>query len=219
MMITKKYVLEKITGLRNDIIEISGIIRSMLNELSDTLKCRNISGKDKLIDFDTKIKKMHEVIEESNIKIVAEYDLEENDIRLIIGRMRIISNFEKISYNVIRIFEIFTEDGKLICDETFVKMMGSIIEMFDKAFIGFTYMEIDKCSEVISDDRELDKMKYQKIEEMIERMKKDKNLIMYGVNFSEIVNTLERIGDYLTNVSEDIIYIFAGIDVRHNDVD
>jgi len=217
MKMTKKYVNEKISSLRNNIIESCGIIRNMLIILEETVKRQSSFPTSDLLGFEIKITEMKKTVNDANTHIISDIELKDDDIRLIIGGMRLISNLENITNNIINIFQICEKKEKNTeFDAHIAELTTNILEVFDKIFIAFTYREIDNCYEVIKEDEKIDIFRNDKNDKIIDIIQNDKNIINYGIDFTEIMIMLERIGDYIVNISEDIIYIFAGIDVRYS---
>jgi phosphate transport system protein len=216
MVLTKKYILEKINARRNDIIEVSGLIRKMLLISDKSIKKGGLFPLEELTINQNKVVELRKRLDDENVRLVTEADINKEDLRLIIGGMRMISNLEKIGKNTLRIAEIFRDSD--ICKKTNIvlsDMTGIIFMMFDGVFVGFIYREMENCYNAIKEDVTLDGMKSEKTRIMIDIMMKEKELMSAGVNMTDVISSLERIGDYIVNIAEDIVFIFSGEDIRY----
>ncbi|OHD22609.1 MAG: hypothetical protein A2Y34_07530 [Spirochaetes bacterium GWC1_27_15] len=203
-----KYITQQINSLRNDIIEVSGLVRNMLTIIDQNLKTHTKIPFNDLLKVNKRVEKIYFLIKEENLDIIAELKLADADIRLIIGGTKLILNYLYISNKLISISKNERLDFSNY-NIVFIKMIGIIIDMFDKLFIAFTYREIDKCYEVIADDKNLDDIKNEKYSIIIEEMMKNESLVPIGIELIELISSMERIGDYLKNISENIVYIFT----------
>jgi phosphate transport system protein len=216
MVLTKRYIIDKINARRNDIIEISGLVRKMLIICDKSIRRKENFKMDELIQISDKVKEFRKKLDDENVKLVIDRDLHEEDLRLIIGGMRMVSNLDKIGRNIVQVTEICKENNLIDEYDSFLTtMMGKIFVMFDGAFVGFIYREIDNCYEAIKEDLDLDGLKVEKTGKITEIMMESNDLIVYGMNIIEIISSLERIGDYIVNIAEDIVYIYSGEDIRY----
>nr|HPO50744.1 PhoU domain-containing protein [Spirochaetota bacterium] len=81
---------------------------------------------------------------------------------------------------------------------------------------GFTYSEIDKCSEVICDDKTVDDLRTKNKSVILDKMMRNDDFISKGINLITQTESLERIGDYIVSMSQDIAYILSGKDTRYS---
>ncbi|MDN6193833.1 MAG: phosphate transport system regulatory protein PhoU, partial [Alkalibacterium sp.] len=71
-------------------------------------------------------------------------------------------------------------------------------------------------------DNEIDQMAFEIHKQTLEEMKKDSELVLGATNYILVAGNLERIGDYVTNVCEWIIYLESGKIIElntHNTLD
>ena len=215
MVMTKKYMLDTINSRRNDLIEISGFIRKMLSIMDKSIKNRDEFPVERLREISSRVKNMRAVLDEEDIDLVTKNDIEEEDLRLIVGSMRLVSNLDKIARNIVQITGICNSMVLRNEYDSLTKMVNIIFTMFDGAFVGFIYREMENCNEVIKEDLVLDEMKSSLTKKIYDMMSSNGELIVYGMKMTEIISSLERIGDYLVNIAEDIVFIFSGEDIRY----
>jgi phosphate transport system protein len=69
---------------------------------------------------------------------------------------------------------------------------------------------------VLESDNEVDAMRDAVYNEMVSIMQTDPNLVTAAIDMIFVARNLERIGDHATNIAEDVVFMFQGVDVRHN---
>ncbi|HPO49987.1 MAG TPA: hypothetical protein PLO89_06635, partial [Spirochaetota bacterium] len=98
----KNNVAEHINLLRNNIIDIWGEARNMFVLLENFLAASDKIDIESLEKINKKIKRRLFLFDEENAKIITDTKLEDNDIRFILGGMRLVSDFERISLKIIK---------------------------------------------------------------------------------------------------------------------
>lgn len=212
----KNNVAEHINLLRNNIIDIWGETRNMFVLLENFLAASDKIDIEALKKINKKIKRQLFLFDEENAEIITDTKLEDNDIRFILGGMRLVSDFERISLKIIKfscLYNSITYSGEL---SPLVEIINFLTTMFDKLFIGFTYSEIDKCYEVIDDDKTIDDLRTKNKNVILDKMMKNEDFISKGINLITQTESLERIGDYIVSISQDIAYILSGKDTRYS---
>jgi phosphate transport system protein len=71
------------------------------------------------------------------------------------------------------------------------------------------------ANSVRSRDKQLDEMNRNANKKLTERMMADSEQLRGYFNLILISRSLERVGDYATNISEDAVYAAAAEDIRH----
>ena len=88
--------------------------------------------------------------------------------------------------------------------------------MFRKSIKSLIELDSNLAAEVCKEDFEVDTLNRQAYKTIYEKAKKDPERIEVLVHYLSVSRQLERIADYATNISEDIIYMIDGKIVRHS---
>ena len=77
-------------------------------------------------------------------------------------------------------------------------------------------VEEDGAVEVVRTDKRVDQQYASALRELITYMMEDPRSIGQAINILWILRAIERIGDHARNISEQVIYLVSGTDVRHS---
>src|SRR5690606_14205834 len=98
---------------------------------------------------------------------------------------------------------------------------NGVHKMIHDALDAFARLDVELAVKVLSDDKEIDREYGTALREMMTYMMEDPRSITRIMRIIWVLRSLERIGDHARNISEQVIYLVKGKDVRHisvNDV-
>lgn len=98
-----------------------------------------------------------------------------------------------------------------------VKQMGELAqEMITDVIQAFVKGDVRAARKIADRDNELDALQQQIYGIAAQTMEFDTEVIIGGINYIGVANNLERIGDYVTNICERIVYLNSGDIVELN---
>jgi phosphate transport system protein len=74
----------------------------------------------------------------------------------------------------------------------------------------------DLARSVLLADDEVDRLRDAVYQELLTFMQAESTTVPRAVDLMFIAHDLERIADHATNISEDVLFLVKGIDVRHH---
>ena len=93
------------------------------------------------------------------------------------------------------------------------------ILMLRKALDAFARLDLSASGEVVRQDQLVDEEFRSVIRQLITFMMEDPRTISASIEILFIAKAIERIGDHAKNISEYVIYMVKGKDVRHVSVE
>lgn len=144
------------------------------------------------------------------------------DFRLIAFTLKVNADFERIADHAVSIAKITEALGKLNTDRTTARWPTALIELAERVPMACHELlrsvldeSADKSRQLIAEDRVLDRLDKQVFRECVELM--DKQIIgsETGMLIHRLSRELERVGDLLVNVAEDVVFLATGEIVRH----
>ncbi|MGX7109181.1 phosphate signaling complex protein PhoU [Facklamia miroungae] len=175
-----------------------------------------------LKEADQKINQLANEIEKEAYRLIALQQPVAEDLRLIFTVMSISVDLERIgdhavliAKNVNRATEESEKDQALT--EIINKMAKMVFEMINDVLEAFSERDPIKAREIADRDELVDACLKQLYNESALRMEKNREVVNTGINYLAIGNSIERIGDYVTNICERIVYLKEAeiVDLNH----
>jgi len=96
------------------------------------------------------------------------------------------------------------------------RMSQLVINMVSDAVSAFLVGDTTTAREILLRDDDVDAMKEQVIQDLMDYMISDPRAIKPGLQLVLTARNLERIADHATNIAEDCVYLVESKDVRHH---
>ncbi len=179
---------------------------SSLESLNSELACEVIE-KDKIINA------FHREIEGSIVDILAKRQPVAVDLRHLLAAIKISTELERIGDYAANIAKRVTRlSNDLFRDpmELIIEMATICQEMLIRAIEAFLSLDTKKASDVWDRDQDVDRKFARMMTQIRVKMQEKSEAIDNMTQLIFIGRCCERIGDHITNIAEDIIYIATG---------
>jgi phosphate transport system protein len=209
---------QELGGLKEHLLRMAGFAeQSVAQALKALVQRDNLLAK-KVDDDDGVLDKLEIEIDDRCIKLLALRQPTATDLRFITMAMKICSELERIGDQAVNIAHRAEELNK----EPLLKPLVDIPRMAEHAqgmihdaLDAFVYAKPDVARAVINRDTKVDLLNRQLHRELTSFMIEDPHTITRCLNLMSIAHNLERIADHATNIAEDIVYLYEGRDIRH----
>jgi phosphate transport system protein len=207
--------LEKeIKEIKDEIINESSICIEMLHKAIRALMTFDKELCKQVIETDNKVDELEIEIENKVIRVIALYQPEAEMLRTAIMAVKINKDFERIGDHAVNIASNVLKSidlGKVEIPEEVTKIFNLLTVMTNKTIRAFVDRDSNIAEEVISMDKEIDNYRDIGVRKAIETSSNMEEVILKLLVFKD----LERVGDLLTNIAEDIVYIVEGRIIEH----
>lgn len=207
----------EVNQIEEDLVNIASLITEMLYESVKGFKEMDTKKCEKVIKNDEKVDQMEIAIESKIIKAIALYQPEGEILRKLVMAIKMNKDFERMgdhSVNIASNTLKSTKLGKIEVPEEIDAIFTTLTIMINKTVRAFIDRNSEMAKEVITMDKEVDALRDRGIRKVIEITKAggevEKALLLI-LTFKD----LERIGDLLTNICEDTVYIIEGEIIEH----
>lgn len=207
---------------QNMLSEQSILVIEQLYQAMDAFNKIDSQIVNKLKEEDSYVNQLTNAIEREAYRLIALQQPVAEDLRLIFSVMNVSLDLERIgdhavliAKNILRSAEEGTEKIEPLAE--IINGMAAITqEMLTKTIDAFNERDTDRARAIAAEDEKVDAKLKELYHETSRIMEKDRDNIHFGINYIAIGNSLERIGDYITNICERIIYLESAIIVDLN---
>lgn len=161
---------------------------------------------------DANVNRLATEIEKEAYRLIALQQPVAEDLRLIFSVINISSDLERIGDHAVSIAKnIERVEGEVEKVDSLVGIINEMaqlaLEMMDQVMGAFVTRDKVQARSIAEKDEHLDANLKKLYKQSAARMENDRDIINSGINYLSIGNSLERIGDYVTNICERIIYL------------
>ena len=221
-----KKLEEDLADLRRLVIEMGNLTEEMVVK---SIKAVDVADRDELISAvmkdEERLDQMQLDIDKEAIRLLTVYSPVAGDLRFVMSVSRITAELERIGDHSTNMCEnIQLMASKAITEvEPEVQQMGSIVnEMVSDALNAFLHSDHRKARSTIAKDDLVDSINDQIVEELlsdelVKEVLAGNRDIAGALSQMLIARSLERIADQATNISEEVVYMVKGDDIRHEE--
>jgi phosphate transport system protein len=141
------------------------------------------------------------------------------DLRVIVAAIKVNADLERVGDLAVNIAEAarrYLEGGQIGEQEILPRMADVAQAMLQWSLDAFVTGNIGLAQSVLERDDLLDSLRDQAFRRLADAMARNPPLVSSILELILIARHLERIGDHATNIAEDVFFVVAGEDVRHN---
>lgn len=210
----RKIFDEKLAEIHRDLLQLGIMVNRAIYNSVKAFVTKDIHLADEIIKNDLFINQKENEIDKKCTEIIALQQPLASDLRRVIAVIRASSNLERMGDHAQNIAEatINLKDEKHIPKlETLFKSMGDkVIQMSADIIDAFVDFNVEAAQEIARRDEEIDNSYNLFRLTAIDIMKEDPSTVFAASDYSFIGRDLERIGDYITNIAEGIVYLDSG---------
>ncbi len=196
--------------LKKSIIEMASVVEQALAVVSS----KDLTNQE-IDEFENKINQFHTEIDDQCFKYLALIRPVASDLRTTIAIMKMNNELERIGDEVVNIkrYINYTQTKDV---PQLRHMINEVNKMVKNAMDSFVTKNIKLALNVIQNDQVVNDLNRSIIQTFFEGVKDQKFSATDGLHFVLVAKGLERIGDHATNISEDVVFLVSGNDIRHS---
>ena len=216
---SKRYDAELET-VRSRVLQMGGLVETQITAAIEALSTGNIQLAEQTIENDHRVNALEVQIDEDCAHIIARRQPAAQDLRMLVTVIKMITDLERIGDEAEKIARmtklIYSAERLLLPRFGEIKVAAGIaLEMLKKALDAFARVDISEAAAVVRQDRLLDEQFRGIMRQLITFMMEDPRTISTSIEILFVAKALERIGDHSKNMSEYVVYLVKGKDVRH----
>nr|WP_221794423.1 phosphate signaling complex protein PhoU [Oceanobacter mangrovi] len=208
-------------AIRSQMMEMGGLVERQVASAIDAITTGDTSPADEIIRREDDVDKMEVQIDRECTQILVRRQPAASDLRMVLAVSRVVRDLERIGDEATKIAVHALEvngNSSGYCQQSIRYMGVEIGKMISGALDAFARCDVDGALDVVRNDKLVDQQYSAALRELITYMMEDPRSITQAINILWILRAIERIGDHARNISEQVIYVVSGADVRHSSI-
>ncbi|MBI3901658.1 MAG: phosphate signaling complex protein PhoU [Nitrosomonadales bacterium] len=217
---TSKRFDDELDAVRACVLQMGELVENQIRQAIEGLASGDMELMSRVIAEDHRVNAMEVDIDERCNAIIARRQPAANDLRLVIMVVKTITDLERIGDEAKKIAYM----GKSLAQRKRIGLPRSreirratrlALEMLRKSLDAFEHLDISTVAQVVRQDEQVDNEFRAIMRFLITFMMEDPRTISTALEILFIAKAIERIGDHAKNMSEYVVYMVKGRDVRH----
>jgi len=180
----------------------------------------DIALADQVIADDHRVNALEVGIDDDCTHIIAKRQPTASDLRMVMAVVKTITDLERIgdeAQKIARMAKQLHQAGARINHQLAdIRYACNItLEMLKSSLDSFARLDVSGAAKVVRQDEEVDERFRAILRQLMTFMMEDPRTISASIDILFIAKAIERIGDHAKNMSEYVVYLVKGKDVRH----
>ncbi len=215
----KRHLEELEDELKYRLLHMGSLVEEMIHIAVTSLLERTPAELAQVHEREKQVNLLHIEVDDRCFKLLALYQPTADDLRFIMGAVKINADLERIGDQAVNISQstaILLEQPQLKRRLFDIPRMAELAKkMLKDALDAYVKRDVELARSVVERDAEEDKLKSESFHELMQLMQDDSSSIQRALGLILISRNLERIADHATNIAEDVIFMVLGKDIRH----
>ncbi len=213
----------ELEAIRKRLLEMGGLVAQQLTRAIEGLGTGNHELLEQVIADDRKVNDEEVALDDACIQVIARHAPAAGDLRMVMTMIQMITDLERIGDEAKKIAkagrQIIDSDAAFVPKVELRHVSTMVVEMLQGALDAFARMDPTASPEIVRRDKEVDAIFKGIMRQLITYMMEDPRVITRSLDVLFIAKSIERIGDHTKNLSEYVVYMVKGRDVRHEGVE
>ena len=212
---------ENLEDVNAKFMAMGGLVEQQVANAIHALLDTNLDLAIKVQEEDHNVNQHERDIDEALTLILARRHPAASDLRMVLAMSKANTDLERIgdeAAKIARIAQALSEDGESPRGYMETRHIGNQVRiMIREALDAFARLDAEAALHVMRADADIDREYSSAMRALMTYMIEDPRHISRVINVMWVLRSLERIGDHARNISEQVIYMVKGLDVRHTD--
>lgn len=213
---------QDLSELRSHLLQMGGLVERQLADAVEALISSDSQLAETVRVREDEVDSMELTIDEECTQIIARRQPAASDLRLVISIIKMVGDIERIGDEARKIAKMaikLTEEGKSPRGYVEVRHISShVLQMVNGALDAFARFDAEMALSIIREDKAVDTEYKSALRSLMTYMMEDPRSISQVYNVIWVLRALERVGDHASNISEHVVYMVKGKDIRHMNI-
>lgn len=217
---TSKQFDAELEAVRAQVLQMGGLVESQIRFAIEALVSGDVPLMNRVINNDHRVNALEVEIDERCNQIIALRQPAAGDLRMVMTVIKTITDLERIgdeAEKIARMGKLLSQRKSLILPSyTEIKHAAELaLDMLRKSLDAFARLDLAYAAQVVRQDELVDEEFRTIMRYLITFMMEDPRTISTALEILFVAKAIERIGDHAKNMSEYVVYMVKGKDVRH----
>ncbi|MBO6350767.1 phosphate signaling complex protein PhoU [Enterococcus casseliflavus] len=205
---------EELLNLHNQFYEMGMLVSSAIHKSVRAYVRHDKEIAHEVIENDLAINNMEVRLEKKSFEMIALQQPVTTDLRMIITVMKASSDLERMGDHAVSIakstIRVKGETRIAEIEKEISDMSDYVKKMVDNVLVAYVKTDQDDARMIAQMDDRVNEYYKDIYYKTIESMKENPETVVSGTDYLSVAQYLERIGDYVTNICEWIVYLATG---------
>ncbi|MEO0749044.1 MAG: phosphate signaling complex protein PhoU [Pseudomonadota bacterium] len=201
-------------ALKAQIMKMGGLVEDAILKAATSLEKRDEEMAEEVTRADAAIDQLEELINTEVARVIAMRQPIAVDLRIILTALKVSSNLERIgdyAKNMAKRTTVLAGMQQVNGSAASIRRMAKEVErMLKDALDAYIQRDVDLAHDVILRDADVDQMYNALFREFLTFMMEDPRNITACMHLHFIAKNTERMGDHVTNIAEQVVYLVTG---------
>ncbi|WIM06926.1 MAG: phosphate signaling complex protein PhoU [Candidatus Nitricoxidivorans perseverans] len=206
-------------NIRTRVLQMGGMVEQQIVRAMEALDSGDLLLADQVIDNDQTVNRHEVELDEACTHIIARRQPTASDLRMIMMVIKTITDLERIGDEAKKIAKmgknLHSRETPFVPRVPLRHVADIAVAMLRQALDAFARIDLAAAAQVVRQDKAVDSEFKSIMRQLITFMMEDPRTISCALDLLFIAKSIERIGDHAKNLSEYVVYMARGRDVRH----
>jgi phosphate transport system protein len=221
---TLKQFDTELEEIRSRVLQMGGLVEQQIVGALEALTNGNVALAREVMGNDHMVNALEVAIDEDCSTVIARRQPAAKDLRMIMTVVKTITDLERIGDEAAKIarmtLSLYSSDRPTVPRAAEIQHVADIaLGMLRNALDAFARLDPAVAAKVVRQDEQVDSEFKAIMRQLITFMMEDPRTISHALDIMFIAKSIERIGDHSKNMSEYVVYLVKGKDVRHTSLE
>ena len=201
-------------GIQAQIMRMGGLVEEAIAKATEALEARDAELARSVRAGDSAIDRLEELVNNEAARIIALRQPIASDLRTVLTVFRVSTNLERIgdyAKNIAKRTEAIIDQPPVNGTAASLRRMARQVELMLKdALDAYIQRDAALAADVRARDRDVDQMYSALFREYLTFMMEDPRNITTCMHLHFMAKNIERMGDHVTSIAEQVIYLVTG---------
>ncbi|MDI6748171.1 MAG: phosphate signaling complex protein PhoU [Rhodocyclaceae bacterium] len=209
----------ELEDIRSKVLRLGGVVERQIIQAMTALGNADLALCEAVITGDQEVNRLEVELDDDCVHIIARRQPAARDLRMIMTVVKTITDLERIGDEAKKIAKktraIYSNDTAYVPRIELHHSAETVVSMLRQALDAFARADCSVATEVARRDKDVNAEFKAGMRQLITYMMEDPRTISRALDLLFIAKSIERIGDHAKNISEYVVYMEKGRDVRH----